>query len=109
MIAVDEGAYVGQSNLWRSNIPGTLNTGFTGVLREHRGRGLATALKVRVLARARELGCDRVLTWNDATNAGMLGINQRLGFRFRPAWVNYERNFPVAAREAALRGGDRKE
>jgi mycothiol synthase len=90
-VAVEGDDYVGLSNLWSRNVPGSLDTGFTGVLREYRGRGLATALKVAVLSRAKELGYKEALTWNDKTNAGMLGINWRLGFEKRPAWIDYEK------------------
>jgi GNAT superfamily N-acetyltransferase len=97
MLALDEGAYVGISNLWRANKPEDVYTGFTGVLREYRGRGIATALKVRALTQAKAMGYRDLYTSNDSTNAGMLGINRRLGFEFLPAWIDYAKTFPVRA------------
>ncbi len=90
LLAVDEdGGYVGLSHLYRRIKPGSLATGFTGVLREWRGKGVATALKVKVLAASKAEGYAEVITSNDSTNAGMLGINHRLGFEALPAWVDY--------------------
>ncbi len=90
VIAVDEdGGYVGLSNLWLRNKPGSIATGFTGVMREWRGKGVATALKVKVLSAAKAAGYEEAVTSNDSTNTGMLGINERLGFEPRPAWIDY--------------------
>ena len=91
MLALDGERLAGVSNLWLSQTPGRLHTGLTGVRREYRQRGLATALKVKVLGKAKALGYHAVMTWNDSSNAGMLGINWRLGFVKRPAWVDYEK------------------
>ena len=93
VVAVDGENYVGVSGLWDRSVPGILETGFTGVLREYRGRGIATALKVATLARAKSLGFEQALTWNDSTNEGMLGINRRLGFEKRIAWISYSKKF----------------
>ena len=57
-----------------------MNNG-TGTLPEYRGRGLATLAKRASLACAAELGCTVVYTGNDATNAPMLAINRKLGYR----------------------------
>ncbi len=54
--------------------------GFTGTMREHRGRGLATAAKRRALRTAAERGVTRVTTSNAEENAVMRGINRKLGF-----------------------------
>jgi len=53
----------------------------TGTLPKHRGRGLATLAKQASLVRAAQLGCTTVYTGNDATNAPMLAINRKLGYR----------------------------
>jgi GNAT superfamily N-acetyltransferase len=54
--------------------------GFTGTLREHRGRGLATAAKRCALRAAAARGVTRVTTSNAEENAAMRAINRRLGF-----------------------------
>ena len=86
--ALDGDKLVGASMLWGNLATPDLNTGMTGVLREYRGKGIATALKVKALTWAKERGTPYVRTWNEANNAGMLGINYRLGFVKRPAWLN---------------------
>jgi RimJ/RimL family protein N-acetyltransferase len=54
--------------------------GFTGTVREHRGRGLATAAKRGTLRAAAERGVTRVTTSNAEENAAMRTINRNLGF-----------------------------
>jgi RimJ/RimL family protein N-acetyltransferase len=55
--------------------------GFTGTVREHRGRGLATAAKCRALRTAAARGVTRVTTSNAEENAAMRVINRKLGFK----------------------------
>jgi RimJ/RimL family protein N-acetyltransferase len=59
---------------------GRSSHGFTGTLREHRGRGLATAAKRRTLCAAAARGVTRVTTSNAEENAAMRAINRKLGF-----------------------------
>lgn len=59
----------------------------TGVLRESRGRGIATALKVEQARRARAAGFVRIETVNDEANAPMRAVNARLGFEAEPVWL----------------------
>jgi GNAT superfamily N-acetyltransferase len=54
--------------------------GFTGTVREHRGRGLATAAKARALCTAAARGVTRVTTSNAEENAAMRAVNRKLGF-----------------------------
>lgn len=53
----------------------------TGTLPSHRGRGLALLVKHHALAAAARAGITRAMTGNDAANAPMLAVNQRLGYR----------------------------
>lgn len=54
--------------------------GFTGTVREHRGRGLATVAKRWALRAAAERGVTRVTTSNAEENTSMCAINRKLGF-----------------------------
>jgi GNAT superfamily N-acetyltransferase len=53
----------------------------TATLPEFRRRGLALAVKLAAAHWAQANGFERILTENDAENAGMLAINERLGYR----------------------------
>ncbi|HUS17865.1 MAG TPA: GNAT family N-acetyltransferase, partial [Chloroflexia bacterium] len=66
---------------------GIAATGYTGVLRAYRGRGVATALKRAALQGGRARGTEYIYTGNDLTNAPMLAINGKLGFEPLPASV----------------------
>lgn len=61
----------------------------TGTLAEFRGRGLARLAKLSSLVWAAERGIEDVSTGNDASNAAMLAVNRRLGYRERVvrAWM----------------------
>jgi mycothiol synthase len=59
----------------------------TAVRRDWRRRGIATALKREQVARAREAGIEQIFTTNDETNAGMRGVNARLGYRPAPIQI----------------------
>lgn len=66
-------------------------TWMTGVAREHRGRGVAMALKVDVLARAKRTGLRAMCTVNDEPNKAMRGVNIKLGYQPVPAHVELEK------------------
>ena len=74
----DEGNVVAFTFLYAAGDRAT--HGFTGTIRAHRGRGLATAAKRRALRTAAERGVTRVTTSNAEENASMRGINRKLGF-----------------------------
>jgi mycothiol synthase len=59
----------------------------TAVRRTWRRRGIATALKRAQIARARASGIEQIFTTNDETNAGMRGVNARLGYRPAPVRI----------------------
>ena len=63
---------------------------FTGVRRAWRRRGIATAIKLKSIAQAHDMGCARMRTGNDENNP-MYGINLGLGFESAPAWVEYQK------------------
>src|SRR5947209_9755898 len=91
-LAFDGQRLVGVSRLSRdTGQPGTLHVGFTGVHPIYRGRGIATALKLRTLEYARREGFREIRTQHDTTNADMLHINAALGFETEPAWIIFEK------------------
>ena len=81
---------VGLSCLWKQKSGNHLANGLTGTLREYRKRGLAMAMKVKVLSFAKAQGHPWVMTDNEENNVGMIGINKRLGFVDYPSWMGYE-------------------
>jgi len=54
---------------------------FTGTVREHRGRGLGLAVKLAATHWAASNGITQIVTTNDETNAAMLAVNRRLGYK----------------------------
>ena len=63
----------------------------TGVRRDHRGRGIATALKSAAIAAAREAGVPVLRAQNDLANAAMRRVNEKLGYRPRTEFVHLAR------------------
>ncbi len=89
-VALDDGEYVGMTNLWTSQAnPELLYVGITGVIRSHRKRGIAMALKVLSVEYALKNGFKEIRTWNEINNQAMLGINNRLGFVRQPAHIEF--------------------
>jgi RimJ/RimL family protein N-acetyltransferase len=66
-------------------------TDSTGVLRAHRGRGLALALKLRSLQALKELGYKEARTHNDTENPAILHLNEKIGYRRLPGWLQFEK------------------
>jgi RimJ/RimL family protein N-acetyltransferase len=72
------------SNVFRVDTePGVLQQDDTGVIREYRGRGIATALKLKVIEYGKKNGYRVIKTWNDSVNEAMLAVNIKLGFKRR--------------------------
>jgi ribosomal protein S18 acetylase RimI-like enzyme len=65
---------------------------FTGVDPAYRGRGLGKGLKAAMLRYCRDRYGDLrwVRTGNSTTNASMLAINERLGFREYRRYTTYQ-------------------
>lgn len=88
-LAVKDGAMVGLSNVNKGSkeFNGEMFIEFTGVVREHRGKGLAKAMKVRALEYAKACGGTLVRTGNNTANAPMRAVNNKLGFTEKPGWL----------------------
>jgi GNAT superfamily N-acetyltransferase len=80
-VATVGGEVVGLSLLNVDREHGTALNVETGVLRTHRGRGIGLALKRTSLGRAATAGITDVFATNDETNAAMLAINRKLGYK----------------------------
>lgn len=83
IMAIDSDRWVGLSSVVRRPDEGYY-TGFTGIEREYRGRGLALALKVVALEYARSIGAAVIFTSNHSVNAPMLAVNRKLGYESEP-------------------------
>ena len=91
-VAVSGDEWVGISELYIDpSHPEVGGTGLTGVTRLWRRKGLATALKLKVLRQARAKGVRRVITDNEENNP-MFQINLMLGFKAKPAWLGWQLN-----------------
>jgi GNAT superfamily N-acetyltransferase len=87
-VVVDGAEYVALTNFFANPAAGDVIIGLTGVRRSHRQRGLASVLKLRGIAYAKEHGYPSIKTWNDSVNEAMLAINVKMGFVRQPAWLN---------------------
>lgn len=90
VVAVENGRYIGNSMLKKGSQPGIVSTGFTGVLRDYRRRGLATALKAHAIAYAQNAGFQAIRTGNEENNP-MLILNKKLGFKEITAKLAFEK------------------
>ena len=70
---------------------GRAQNNLAGTRRRYRGRGLATLVKSHSLRRAAELGVTIAITDNDETNAAMLAVNRKLGYRPFARRLEWER------------------
>jgi RimJ/RimL family protein N-acetyltransferase len=70
--------------------PATAYHAFTGVAAAVRGQGHGLALKLAAIARARELGAQRMVADTSPENRAMLALNERLGYRAVLAVRNLE-------------------
>jgi len=86
-VALEGDAVVGYTILGRA-ASGDATHWMTGVRRDRRGRGIATALKRAQIAGARAAGIPTLRAQNDLANAAMRRVNEKLGYRARLEWVH---------------------
>jgi GNAT superfamily N-acetyltransferase len=89
LVAIKDDDYIGLSGLWLSLADKTrLQTGLTGTVRKYRRKGVATAMKARGVALAKERGITTIQTENEENNP-MYDLNVQLGFKPKPRWLVY--------------------
>lgn len=86
-VATDGPHYVGMTVL-EQRTGGVFYTGYTGVDRNYRGRGIALALKVLAAEVAQQAGAPYMRTNNESTNAPMLAVNRKLGYQDSPGFYD---------------------
>jgi len=84
---------------WAPYKPTILEQRFTGVRTDARGRGLGKWIKAEMLVRLRQIQPEIqwVVTENAGSNASMLGINKKLGFKQFRAETEYQISRDVLA------------
>lgn len=90
VIALKEQQFVGYSYLTEHR--DHFVSEMTGVLRECRGQGLATLLKLHAIRYAQAHGGFEIRTTNDSTNAPMLALNAKLGFKRDGATIRFTKH-----------------
>ena len=96
-VGLVDGRIVGCAGLERDDDePQRAENALTAVLRDWRGRGIATALKLTALAFAAEHGIRQVYTWTQTGNEGMRSLNERLGYRYRNVSITVRADLPLA-------------
>ncbi len=103
-LALEGGRYVGMSSVWNRRVKkGEVYTRLTGVVRSHRRRGIATALKVRAHEFAKEWGARVVVTDNEENNP-MYDLNVQLGFVPTKAWLQFRKELAPAKKPGTSTG-----
>ena len=86
VVALEGDRVVGYATLLPlAALPDTLEHELTGVLRSHRRRGIAEALKREQIRWAAAHGYKRLITWTQEGNDAMRNLNLKLGYRERLA------------------------
>jgi GNAT superfamily N-acetyltransferase len=72
-------------------LPGGISFGFTGVAREYRRQGIATALKMRAIEYARDHNYSSVRAWATVSQTDALALHKKLGFQQSFCYVTLEK------------------
>lgn len=93
LVALEGGRVVGYADLEVRNAPARVaGNGMTTVVRSHRGRGIAEALKRTQIAWAAAHGYRRVTTTTHSDNEPMRRLNEKLGYCELPAILDVARS-----------------
>ena len=92
-VALREGEVVGFSDLWMPRMEGqSAGISYTGVLKEHRGNGIAFAAKIAAAIEGKKAGAKMIRTQNDPDNPGILHLNEKMGFQRVPGPVIFRKS-----------------
>ncbi|MDE3112686.1 MAG: GNAT family N-acetyltransferase [Chloroflexota bacterium] len=91
VFALDGDTVVGLTSSFRGEGGRKGGTGYTAVLPAYRGRGIAFALKIEALTRAKTSGMRWMITTNDEPNKAMRAVNYTLGYEPLPAHIQLEK------------------
>ena len=84
--------YIGFTDLIRYEmVAGGITQGFTGVAREYRRRGVATALKLRAIEYACKHGYQTIRAFSYPSQASIIALNEKLGFRRAFIYITVEK------------------
>ena len=83
ILAIEGNDWVGMSAVSHHKEQGFAFNEMTGVLKEYRRRGIATALKVLSIQFAASLGVPTIHTFHAAANAAAIAMNRHLGYTDR--------------------------
>lgn len=92
-VALVGNSMVGLSKLHTTPWRNCCKTGLTGVRAAWRRQGIARALKIRGLQRAKQQGMLQVFTLNHALNLPMLELNASLGFIREVGWISLRKMY----------------
>jgi mycothiol synthase len=94
-VALRGGEIVGYAGMWdHANGSATGEHGLTAVRRDHRRRGIATALKRTQLHWASRSGVHELVTWTQRGNEPMQGLNRKLGYVDRHRELTFQGPLP---------------
>ena len=80
---------IGFTTVTRDPQPKTAMIEITGVLEQHRRKGLGKALKLICLNSLKKTSIETVRTMNDITNEPIINLNKALGFNLVNKWYTY--------------------
>lgn len=89
VVAVHAGKVVGFAGLHKLAGDGLYEHGHLAVLRSHRRRGIARAMKITQLHWLQDHGARRVVTWNAEANEAARRLNLSLGYRRLPSSIAF--------------------
>ncbi len=87
--------WVGMNSIRESLTRGRFEVDYTGVHKEHWGRGIAQVLKAIGIDFALRAGGHEMSTFNDDRNGPMIAINRKLGFVPKPGFTTLRKNLEI--------------